>query len=224
MSVAEYGVAIVDWHYTIGRFRVESEKNSDNRDRYLGTLKMFHEADLHDPHILRELAQTQLSGSFERFYGEIIPREMLSAAMRERHADSLALNEAARIILRELEASRQPDGERETDGRRRFPIESEEQVMRDARAFYGNLGVTEDNDLGGVGLLVACSLERMKWKGESGEVELLTPQTLGFVVIPPRRRSHDVTDYVRDGMLEVEVSGETGEVEEEETDGLSRSR
>ena len=210
---------IVTWHHEFGlnmapsRMVYDGEPRVDNLNEYRQAVSTFLNSDLGTIEAQAEVAKTQVCGTFEWFYHEIIP-----APLWARFAEGLQVQqpthlfEAARHIqqLHERIAAIQPPPEESThhpeESTRgtavRFSSRSELQLL--ARRHYANYIREEHVGIGGVNFLLSSSMERTTDRaGDSGEITLLTPEYLGFQV-DPTSQSDDLLSRLRAGEIRIE--------------------
>src|SRR4029077_10583369 len=95
---------MLDWHRNVG-VKLADQKMSarpDSLAKYMQLVAEFAESDLSKPHTQIEIARQQISGTFEWFYGETIPPEIVQKWEQRGEIECqlpLHLNEAAKRIL-----------------------------------------------------------------------------------------------------------------------------
>jgi hypothetical protein len=192
-SISEaYARIILTWHKDIGLHRIPTkmvgssgEARLDQQEKYRVTVAHFSKADLRQRRVQTELAQTQISGIFEWFYGEEIPMELF-----HNYHDILPanpphrLNEAARYILALRETAPVEDIlETQKSERNNVRFQRRDELLGQAHTYYAVYINEEQLGIGGASFLLSCSLERSRdGFNDSGAVTLLTPESLGFKV------------------------------------------
>lgn len=192
-SIAEaYARVILAWHKNIGLHRIaqrmrtpSGESRLDQLEKYRAAVTQFSDSDLHRGDMQTALAQTQLSGIFEWFYGEEIPAELFHSYYEILPPDPPRhLHEAARYILAVREMK--PENTQEDKGSkhgRTVRFHGRDELLKQARAYYADYSNEEHAGIGGASFLLSCSLERSEGGFlPSGEVTLVTPEFLGFKV------------------------------------------
>ncbi len=207
---------ILAWHREIGGgLAAHKMANSpDSLDHYRRLIDRFVDADLSDRSIQNEIAHQQLSGSFEWFYGEEIPPEILERWLRDYDFEFEAprrLNEVARRILSLNEPVSDPAPHHESSGRTVVRFTDDRDLLEKARHIYHHLTDEEDVGIGGTNFLIACSIERHgtserdRSLGQSGlandEISLLDETVLGVLRSDPGARANDFLDHLRSGKL-----------------------
>lgn len=203
----EYARVIVRWHQEIGADLAPQRMSIERQHEYQERVSGFANSGLDNPHVLHELARLQLSGIFEYFYGEIVPVRLFSGFLRERHAEPLSLSAAAREILSLLEPESERREEPAQGGRKVVRFETQQQLVHAAHEFYRPFSAEAQDGLGGVELLLSCSLERSGH--DRGEVTLLAPDVLGFEIVTHNSRENDLLDHLRSGTLRIDVQGQS---------------
>lgn len=210
---------IVTWHREFGlnlapsRMVYDGEPRVDSLNDYRQAVSTFLNSDLASIEVQAEVAKTQICGTFEWFYHEIIPASLLA-----RFAEGLQIQqpthlfEVARHIQQlheRIAESLAPHDESthpsEDSGRGtpvHFSSRSELQLL--ARRHYANYIREEHVGIGGVNFLLSSSLERTADRaGDSGEITLLTPEYLGFHV-DPISESDDLLSRLKAGEIRIE--------------------
>jgi hypothetical protein len=213
LSIAEvYARVILAWHQTIGLHRIEQkvlrasqEPRADQLQKYRTAVAQFSDSDLRRRDVQTALAQTQISGIFEWFYGEEIPLELFHSYHEilppnpPRH-----LHDAARYILalRKMEPENPPEDQGEKHGKT-VRFYGRDELLKEARVYYADYTNEEQSGIGGANFLLSCSLERTD-SGflASGEVTLVTPEFLGFKV--DTSESDHFLNQVRAGRIHIE--------------------
>ena len=205
------------WHQQYGK-RPE-RMNQRDFDHYRRRMDYFRDLDLSLRTAQEEIAREQQSGIFEWHYGAVVPRELWDKVAREHEILSAKppgnLGEAARWILEHLRAQEGPDLPK-TELRRTVSASSKVALLKTARDFYADVAAQQAQGLGGVDVLLSCSLERYPWSQEEGRhVTLLRPEALGITIVPVGGRADDLIDAIRAGKVVVEetIGGPTEALE-----------
>ena len=190
-----YARALFDWHSRFGTELAARRLTPESLASYQHVLDVLAKSDMSDPSVARDIARQQLSGSFEWSYGEMMP----PCFLHDFPDEAMPLFEVARLIMREVEHVQEMSD-------RYGPLSAR------ARVAYAEYDTPAQGGVGGVELLLSCSIEL-----DSGEnnVRLLTPEQLGFRVVPRDDEGGDLVNRLRAGQLHIEVSGETAQGEEE---------
>jgi hypothetical protein len=152
---------IITWHRHVGT-RLGRERMSSSPEAYHGYVRLlerFLGADLSDPSVQIEIARQQLSGTFEWFYGEEIPPEILrqASAHHELQFDiPRRLNEVAKRILAINEnMPTRPEDSPEAQGRTVVRFSDHGDLLSKARQVYRHLTNEEEAGIGGANFLLA---------------------------------------------------------------------
>jgi hypothetical protein len=229
-SAQAWAEVIRSWHERYGVARRPEWMNDETFAGYRATIEHFRDLDLSAVAAQTEIARAQQSGNLEWSYGGAIPRELWSDAIERfdlpieappRHLGELA----GRILdaLRDLERSSVEPHMEETssspdiDGDRlRFSATTRGELEAKASAFYEAVVAEQhasEGVVGGLNLLISCSLERYPWHGEANTpVVLIAPELLGLRITAKGSRPDDLIDAVRDGDVDVvfATGGPTG--------------
>jgi hypothetical protein len=196
------------WHEHYGLAERPTHMTQKEFDRYRQRLEYFRNADLSDRTAQEEIAREQQSGIFESHYAAAIPQELWDKIARLHEIvgalQPQSLGEAAKWIMeymRALEDANLPEGEL----RRTVPAASKAALLYNANEFYADIIRQQAHGVGGMNVLLSCSLERYPWsQEEGGHVTLLKPETLGLRIVARGEREDDLIDALRDGELIVE--------------------
>jgi hypothetical protein len=94
------------------------------------------------------------------------------------------------------------------DNRSRVIIDADtrEGLVEQAGAFYADVVAEHRPGIGGLNVLISCSLERYPWEAGRRGATLVRPEVLGLRVKAPGERPDDVIDAIRQGELIVEAT------------------
>jgi len=202
---------ILDWHQMYGLQFAAGRMDAETRTRYTTTLEDLQKLDLNEPESLLKIAETQRSGMFEWFYSEQIPEQLWAKYPDVKKVDRVAfrkLHEAAAYIIswRKQYGQHSPTQENSVRDRERLTV-SRAELLERASEFYAAYRTEEPQGIGGMCLLLSCSLER---SSAASSVTLLSPVILGLKRINPGSRPEDLLDRIRNGELKIEeVTGES---------------
>ena len=191
-----YARVIVAWHREIGlnmapaRMVYDGEPREESLKEYRDAVAFFADSDLGTLEVQAKLARTQISGTFEWFYHEVIPTSIwnrFAEVLRSQPPGHLF--EAARHIqqLHQSFASiqqiqpeiKEPTPEFHTGDRGvTVRFSSHDDLQQLARHHYADYIQEEHAGIGGANFLLSISLERSTER--AGEVTLLAPEYLGF--------------------------------------------
>ena len=212
-SIAEaYARVILAWHKNIGLHHITQKMRSssgeprlDQLEKYRTAVAQFSDSDLRRRDVQTALAQTQISGIFEWFYGEEIPTELFDPYLEILPLDPpRRLNIAARYILDlpKMEPENIPESEMVKHGKT-VRFHGRDELLEQARIYYANYINEEQAGIGGASFLLSCSLERTEGGFlSSGEVVLITPEFLGFKV--DTSEPDHFLNQVRTGRIHIE--------------------
>ena len=191
------------WHEHYGQHR-PARMNDAGFARYRERLAYFHTADFSDQHAQAEIAHEQSAGAFESDYSEKVPIELWKSITREYGAFDQSpfanLGSAARWLTEYL--ARDGDGPFDWKGHRvAFVAQSQEEVLRRSIKLYAEILGGEVDGLGGINVLISCSLERYRWTPRSREVTLLDPEIMGLRIVSRDERPDDIVDALRQGTM-----------------------
>lgn len=199
------------WHLRYGVVRPPSHMNEARLLRYKERVDHFHQADLSDPHAQREVAREQQAGVFEWSYVQTIPADLWSAVTRtheiSNHHPPEHLGEAARWILDSLQSADLMEPSPEDKSRLIVEADTRARLLEQAGEFYADIVAEQRAGIGGLNVLLSCSLERYPWDAASDQrATLLRPEVLGLRVAVAGERSDDFIDAIRQGELIVEAT------------------
>lgn len=203
------------WHVRYGTLRRPSNMDDSAFLRYQERVAHFRDADLSRHHEQQAIAREQQSGVFEWHYASSIPTTLWSEAARRfeisDHHPPENLGEAARWILDLLKLAETTDSRPDNSLRVAVQAETCAQLLEQAREFYSDLFVEQTPALGGVNVLLSCSLERFPSAPNGHNGSLLRPEVLGLRVVIDGERPDDLIDAIRRDELVVEdvIGGST---------------
>lgn len=187
---------IVAWHVTKGIEEAPHRLPPEMVEEYREIVSRVSQLDLRSPEAQLKVAHLQRSGIFEWAYPVPIPEEYLAALQLAAWPSLRVLGEAARFAIEELR-TRKEQGRRQTV--------NQDEMFAKAEVFYAEYRKEEHLGIGGMGLLLSCSLERTH---DSVEFDLLSPEILGLQKVEPGSRPNDFLDCLRKGQLQVkEITG-----------------
>lgn len=205
---------ILDWHREVGT-RLAPQRMSNNPEsltRYLHLLGSFLESDLSDPRIQNEIARQQLGGTFEWFYGEEIPPDILHRRIRNDDFEfelPSGLNAAAKRILSINEQVQDRAVHEGRQGRTVVRFSDHGDLLAKARQIYRAFTTEEEVGIGGANFLLACSIERHSPPREHAhqfnEITLIDETVLGVERVAADARSNDFLAHLRSRRLVVEA-------------------
>ena len=221
---------IRQWHQRYGVFNPPSNMSEGQFLRYKERVDFFHQADLSDPQMQLEIGREQQAGVFEWFYTRAIPAELWSEVAREHeildHPTPEHLGEAARWILKPLRSVDMRQLPRDDKSRLVVKAHNRWGLFEQARHFYADVVAEQRDGIGGLNVLISCSLERYRWDGASEQdATLLRPEVLGLRVVAIGERPDDLVDAIREGQLVIEstIGGPTEPIDRpdqlDESDG-----
>jgi hypothetical protein len=195
------------WHAGYRNVEFPATLDDPELQRYRDRVMYFREADLSDPFMQEEIAREQRSGSFEKYYAAEVPPEWWQFVTRIHEIGDYPspryLGEAATWIIEHVHAAYSVP---KVDERLRQPVQAQtrESLFAHAQDFYVDVIAAQTSGLGGVNVLISCSLERYAWSEMSLRTTLLRPAVLGLRIISNGEREDDFIDAVRDQTLVVE--------------------
>ena len=196
------------WHERYGVRHLPSNMREDQLVQYQERVEYFHHVDLSDPRAQQEIAHEQQGRVFERFYAATIPadlwREVTGDYELFAHRPPEHLGEAARWILEPPPSVDMPE---QRDDKSRLAVEAStrSRLLEQAADFYADVVAEQRTGIGGLNVLLSCSLERYPWDGASQQRStLLRPEVLGLRVAVGGERPDDFVDAIRQGDLVVE--------------------
>jgi hypothetical protein len=201
------------WHEHYGPNDYAVNMDEAQFRRYRDCVEYFRKADLSDRRFQQEIAEKQRSGIFDWFYSTAIPAALWEEVSRRfgiaEYPSPQNLGQAARWILERLASSESPSSAVE-DGRQSFSAKTKADFLMNARAFYADVAAEGNTEVGGIHVLLSCSLERYSWQPQEHEASmatLLSAQTLGLRLIKRDEREDDFIDAIRQGAFVVEMIG-----------------
>lgn len=197
------------WHEHYGIAQRPSNMDDDQFLRYRNRVEHFHRADLSDASSQEEIAREQQSRIFEWYYSAVVPAELWNKLAQKYevvdHRPPQHLGEAAKWILDGLSGAEpiEPRGEL---SRRIIQAETQARLFEQANEFYADVVAEQAPGVGGINVLLSCSLERHPWKGgqEDHHATLLRPEAFGLRLVAKGERRDDLIDALRQGDLVVE--------------------
>lgn len=202
------------WHEQYGVRMRPANVSDANHERYLAAVASIQKMDLSDLARQREVAELQVFGAFERFFGEMIPDDLWRRVADEYELVDVAiprmLGEAGRWLLRIVELRQQPREKPDAEDPARRPVHTRtrDELRAAADGFYREILKEDFNEVakvGGVNALLSMSLERNTWKERpESDATLLSPEILGLRVLPAGARSDDLIDAIRAGDVVVQ--------------------
>jgi hypothetical protein len=217
-SPQDWALAILIWHAEHGRELAHQRLAPDALERYLSHVDRLEALEV-NRESMRTIAQTQIEflrwSSFEHFSNEL---------QREHGLPLETLGEVAQAILEARDDAFIRDNDLSplrAEERRTVRYHSQEDLLHFARAIYPQFAGDETNRrVGAVELLVSFALERQE---RDGQVVFLPAEAYGFKEVAPHTREHDLLDLVREGVVTIDVLGDTGPEEEEEHHAIPHS-
>jgi hypothetical protein len=196
------------WHEHYGTNQRPSNMDGEQFSRYSDRVEHFHKADLSDPGSQEGIAKEQQSGFFEWHYGAVVPVELWKhLAQKYKLVDQRPpkhLGEAANWILERL---RSAEGEesRAEESHRMVQAETQGKLFEQAKEFYADVVAEQTQNVGGINVLLSCSLERYPWQVLTGHrTTLLRPEALGLQLVANGERRDNLVDALRKGDLVME--------------------
>ena len=199
------------WHERHGIERASSHMNEGQFFRYQERVDHFHRADLSDPAAQHDIAREQQSRAFEWAYVETVPTELWKDVTRTHdvfhHPPPEHLGAAAGWILDILRGLDVAEPSQDEKSRVIVEADSRVRLLDEAREFYADVVAEQEPGIGGLNVLISCSLERYPWDGANQRhATLLRPEVLGLRVVVAGERPDDFIDAIRQGHLVVETT------------------
>lgn len=214
------------WHEHHGVAHRPSNMDEGQFRRYMDRVEHFHRVDLANPGAQEEIAREQRSGIFEWYYGTVVPAELWKNIAGKYevvdHGPPQHLGETANWIIEKLRST-EPLGLQKELSRRIVQAETPARLFEKAREFYADIVAAQTPGVGGVNVLLSCSLERYPWSQEDKRATLLRPEALGLRLVGKGERRDDLIDALRQGELVVErvIGGPENPIHETRRDGES---
>lgn len=161
------------WHNKIGRLHC-GHLQLEDKHTYLTIIESLAELNVNSPEIIRKVANLQIQGVFEYFYGEVIPddlwADLVPAAFELTKPENLG--EAARLALKLLKEEDNATESKEAlklppnwetkpshlqTATIEFPVYPREERVQKLRLLFGDLVKLQNLGIGGCELMVSMN-------------------------------------------------------------------